>query len=85
MPRNDELEALLQAQYDWEAAWPQEKAASQAAFYKLVKHYVRKYNGTAAARGQAEITEAELREALGDRYRAFKKARDKALVKKLTT
>jgi hypothetical protein len=27
MPRNDELEALLQAQYDWDGAWPQEKAA----------------------------------------------------------
>lgn len=85
MPRNDELEALLQAQYDWEGAWPQEKAAHQAAYYKLVKHYVRKYNATAAARGKAEITEAEFREALGEPYRDFKKAKAKALAQKLTT
>jgi hypothetical protein len=84
MPRNDELEALLLAQYDWEGAWPQEKAAYQAAFYKLVKHHVRKYNATAAARGKAAITEAEFREAIGERYRQFKKARDQALSKKLT-
>ena len=85
MPRNDELEALLQAQYDWEGAWPKEKASRQSAFYKLVKHYVRKYNATAAARGKAEITEAEFREAIGERYRQFKKTSDQALAKKLTT
>lgn len=74
MPRNDELEALLQAQYDWEGAWPQQKAACQAAYFKLVKHYVRKYNATASARRKPEINEVEFREAIGDRYRQFKKS-----------
>src|SRR2546427_3049049 len=58
MPRQDELEALLQAQYDWEGAWPQEKAAYQQAFRKLLAHHVRKFNATAAARGKRPITEA---------------------------
>ena len=84
MPRNDELEALLQAQYDWEGAWPQEKAACQKIFDRLIKHHIRKYNATASARGKREITEAELREAIGDRYYQFKKARDRELRKKLT-
>lgn len=79
MPRNEELEALLQAQYDWEGAWPQEKAAYQKVFYNLVRHYVRRHNATASARGLPEITEVEFREAIGDSYREFKKSRDKAL------
>ena len=85
MPRNDDLEALLQAQYDWENAWPQDKAAYQAVFNRLIKHYVRKYNATASARRKPEITEAQLREALGRRYYQFKKARDRELARKLTT
>ncbi len=35
MARDDELEALLQAQYDWEGAWPKEKAAYEKVFYDL--------------------------------------------------
>ncbi|HMP83041.1 MAG TPA: hypothetical protein PKA41_10110 [Verrucomicrobiota bacterium] len=85
MPRNEELEALLQAQYDLEGAWPEQKAARHAVFIKLVKHYVRKYNATASARGQREITESEFREAIGERYYQFKKARDRELIRKLTT
>ena len=84
MPRNEELEALLQAQYDWEGAWPQEKAAYQHIFNRLIKHHVRKYNATAPARGKREISEAELREAISERYFQFKKARDRELNKKLT-
>ena len=84
MPRNEELEALLQAQYDWEGAWPQEKAAYQQVFNRLVKHHVRKHNATASARGKQEISEAEFREAIGGRYYQFKKARDRELSKKLT-
>jgi hypothetical protein len=84
MPRNDELEALLQAQYDWEGAWPQEKAAYQQIFSRLIKHHVRKYNATASAREKPEITEAELREAISERYYQFKKTRDRELSKKLT-
>jgi hypothetical protein len=84
MPRNDELEALLQAQYDWEGAWPQEKAAYQAIFNRLIKHHTRKFNATAAARGKRQITEAELRQAIGERYYQFKKARDRELNKRLT-
>ncbi len=75
----------MQAQYDWEGAWPQEKAACQAVFNRLVKHYVRKYNATASARGKPEITEAEFREAIGERYYQFKRARDRELARKLTT
>lgn len=84
MPRNPELEALLQAQYDWEGAWPEQKAACQSVFNRLIKHYVRKYNAAAAGR-RPEITEAQLREAIGGRYYDFKKARDRELAKKLTT
>lgn len=83
MPRNDELEALLQAQYDWEAAWPQEKAAYQEIFDRLVKHHVRKYNATAAARNKPEIFEAQLREALSERYYQFKKSVDVEMRKKI--
>ena len=85
MPRQDELEALLQAQYDWEGAWPQEKAAYQQAFRRLLAHHVRKFNATAAARGKRPITEAELREAISERYYEFKKARDRELRRKLST
>jgi hypothetical protein len=85
MPRNDELEVLLQAQYDWEGAWPQDKAARQAVFEKLVKHHVRRYNATASARGKPNITEAQFREAIDERYYQFKKARDRELARKLTT
>lgn len=84
MPRNEELEALLQAQYDWEGAWPQEKAAYQKIFERLIKHHVRKYNAAASAKGKPEITEAQLREAIGARYYQFKKARDRELGKRLT-
>jgi hypothetical protein len=84
MPRNKELEALLQAQYDWEGAWPQEKAAYQEIFNRLIKHHVRKFNATASARGKRQITEAELREAIGAPYHEFKKARDRELSKRLT-
>jgi hypothetical protein len=84
MPRNDELEALLQAQYDWEAAWPQEKAAYQKVFYALVRHHVRKYNGTAAARKVPEITEAQVRETISDRYYEFKKRRGQELRKRIS-
>lgn len=85
MARNPELEALLQAQYDWEGAWPEEKVARQAVFQRLIKHYVRKYNATASARGKPEMTEAELREAIGPSYIEFKKARDREIAKRLTT
>jgi hypothetical protein len=84
MPRNEELEALLQAQYDWEGAWPQEKTVYQERFNRLIKHHVRKFNATAAARGKRQITEVELREAIGTRYFQFKKARDRELSKRLT-
>jgi hypothetical protein len=84
MPRNEELEALLQAQYDWEGAWPQEKAAYQERFDRLIKSHVRKYNAMAAARGKRPIRESELREAISDRYFQFKKARDRELSKRLT-
>jgi len=84
MSRNKELEALLQAQYDWEGAWPQEKAAYQEKFDRLVRHFARRFNGTAAARGKRLITETELREAIGERYFQFKKARDRELSKRLT-
>jgi len=50
MARDDELEVLLQARYDWEGAWPQEKAAYEKVSYDLVRHYVRRYNATASAR-----------------------------------
>ena len=85
MPRNEELEALFQAQYDWENAWPQEKSAYQSAYHKLVQYHVRRYNATASARGKRQITEAEFREAVGGRYYQFKKSRDKELARKLTT
>ena len=85
MPRNEELEALLQAQYDWEGAWPQEKAAYQEIFRRRIRHHVRKFNATAAAQGKRAITEAELREAIGPQYFEFKKARDRELSKRLTT
>lgn len=85
MPRQDELEALLQAQYDWEGAWPQEKAVYQRAFQKLLNHHVRKFNATTAARGKRPITETDLREAIGERYYEFKKARDRELRKRLST
>jgi hypothetical protein len=75
MPRNPELDALLQAQYDWEGAAPNEKAAYQEAFYRLIKHHVRLYNATSAARGKSQITELELQEALSAPYFEFRKSR----------
>ncbi len=84
MARDDELEALLQAQYDWEGAWPQEKAAYETVFYDLVRHYVRRYNATASARRLSLITEAEFREALADRYYEFKKRRDQEMRRRLS-
>lgn len=84
MPRNDELEALLQAQYDWEGAAPQEKAAYQKVFYALVRHHVRRYNATAAARRAPEITESEFREAISERYYEFKKRRDQEMRRRIS-
>jgi hypothetical protein len=84
MPRNDDLEALLQAQYDWEGAWPQEKAAYQKVFYALVRHHVRRYNAMAAARKVPEITEAQFREALSARYYEFKKRRDQEMRRRMS-
>lgn len=83
MSRNLELESILQAQYDWEGAWPQQKAAYFKIYDRLVKHHVRKYNATAAARRLPQITESEFREALGDRYREFKSRRDREMRQRL--
>ena len=83
MPRNKELEALLQAQYDWEGASPQEKAAYQKVFENLVRHYVRRHNATSAARRVPEITEIEFREALSARYLQFKKRQDQELRRRI--
>ena len=74
---------MLQAQYDFEGAYPPNKAACRNSYYRLIDHYLEKYNASARATGQSQITRLELIEALGEPYREFKRQRDLEAVQKL--
>ncbi len=73
---NREVQAVLQAQYDFEGAYPNEKAARLKILRKAFSELLAKANKKAATQGLPRISEAELQEALGEPYREFKKQRD---------
>jgi hypothetical protein len=83
MSRNPDLEALLQAQYDFEGAHPQERAAQRDNFHRRLDFYLERHNSQARKSGQPEITRIELIEALSGPYREFKKQRDAELMQRL--
>jgi hypothetical protein len=76
MNLNREVQPVLQAQYDFEAAYPNEKAARLAILRKAFQELLLKVNEEARSRKLPTISEAELLEALGARYQEFKKQRD---------
>jgi hypothetical protein len=67
MSRQADLERLLQAWYDWEGCHPSAKATHRDVFNQLLD----------AARAGTSLSRHDLIQALADRYRAFKIAKDK--------
>jgi hypothetical protein len=63
------LEGLLQAWYDFEGCRPAEKDKSRDVFNKLLD----------TARAHTTVSRQDLIQALSDRYRVFKTAKDKEL------
>lgn len=73
MPRHPELEAVLLAWYEYEGAQPSEKDQRRCAFNELLD----------ACRAGTSLSRRHLIEALRDRYREFRAAKDKALRNRL--
>ncbi|MGD0412748.1 MAG: hypothetical protein ABSC18_13730 [Verrucomicrobiota bacterium] len=74
MARNPELEAILEARYDWEGAAPSQKAKLRDVYYELLDQLLARQasHGRRLARG-------DIIEAMGDEYKEFRRARDRRL------
>ena len=76
MSLNREVQPVLQAQYDLEAAYPNEKAARLEILRKAFQELLVKINQKAAIQKLPPVSELELVEALSTEYKEFKKQRD---------
>ena len=69
MSRQADLERILQAWYDFEGAHPSEKGKQREAFNRLLD----------ASRAGTSLSRQDLVQALRDRYRVFRTAKEKQL------
>lgn len=78
MARNPELEAILEARYDWEGAAPSQKTKLREGYYELLDQLLARH-----ARHGRKPTRGDIIEAMGDEYKEFRRARDRQLASKV--
>ena len=74
MPRHPELEKILQAWYEWEGCHSSEKDRHREILNELVD----------ATRAGTHLSRQDLIQALANRYRAFRTAKDREMLARLS-
>ena len=74
MPRNAELERVLQAWFDWESCSGAAKNQRRDAFHRLLDE----------TRGGSNVSRQDLVIALSDRYRQFRATKEKEIRARLS-
>jgi hypothetical protein len=78
MARNPELEAILEARYNWEGAAPSQKSKLRDIYYELLDQLLARH-----ARQGRKLARNDVIEVMGDEYKDFRLARDRALAAKV--